>query len=86
MPQSERSKIIIDFLKWLQAKGRSSKGGASLQECVYHITVEITNMGATQRRAIDYLRATREANLVYARGSLFRLTSEGENWLKRKVP
>ena len=44
MPQSERSQIIKAFLKWIEAK--TKKGGASLRECIKHIQVEITEMGA----------------------------------------
>jgi len=84
MPQTERSRIIIDFLRWLDAKTKT--GGATLSEAVYHITVEVTAMGATQRRAIDYLHSCTNAKLVYTRGARFLLTEAGKNWLKRKVP
>jgi len=47
MPQSERSQIIKDFLKWLEAK--TKQGGATLQQCTKHIQVEITDMGAEEK-------------------------------------
>ena len=82
MPQSERSVIIKKFLKWLEAKSKDR--GAYRQECIRHIQVEISEMGATSRRANDYIEDCKTAGLLYADGLRFKITSEGKNWLQRK--
>jgi hypothetical protein len=84
MPQSERSQIIIEFLRWLNAKGKKDRG-ATLKEAVHHIEVEITNMGATTKRSISYIKACERAGLIYTHGIKFRVTEDGKNWLKKKV-
>ena len=82
MPQSERSQIIKEFLKWIEAK--SQKSGASLQECVYHIELEITDMGATKKKSADYVSSCVRAGLIDIHGLKFKITPEGKNWLQRK--
>jgi hypothetical protein len=83
MPQSERSEIIKEFLKWLGAK--TKQNGATRQECVRHIQVEITAMGAEEKRCEKYLRDCERAGLIYVGGLKFKLTDAGKNWLQRKV-
>jgi len=86
MPQSERSQIIIEFLKWLAAKSRSKKHeGATIQECVQHIEVEITSMGATTKRALSYVKSCQKAGLLYTHGLKFRVSEVGKNWLEKKI-
>lgn len=82
MPQSERSLIIKEFLKWLEAKSKGN--GATIQECVNFITIEVTEMGATTRKAKDYVEACHKAGLISPHGLKFKLTLEGKNWLNRK--
>jgi len=84
MPQSERSQIIKAFLRWIEAK--TKKGGASLGECIKHIQVEITEMGAEEKRCKKYVKDCQKAGLVYADGMKFKITDTGKNWLQRKVP
>lgn len=85
MPQSERSAIIKDFLKWLEAK--SKKGGASLSEGSKHIQIDITEMGATQKRAVSYFKDCVRMGLVSldAKTMKFKITEKGKAWLKTKV-
>jgi hypothetical protein len=82
MPQSERSTIIKEFLKWLEAKSKTN--GATLQECVTHLELEITQMGATKRKCADYVDACKRAKLICTDRLKFKITSEGKNWLQRK--
>jgi len=82
MPQSERSTIIKEFLKWLEAKSKGS--GANLQECISHLELEITQMGATKRKCADYIEACKRADLISIHGLKFKITPEGKNWLQRK--
>ena len=84
MPQSERSQIIKEFLRWLKAK--TKHGGASYQECIRHIQVEITEMGAEEKRCKKYLKDCERAGLIYTSGLRFKISELGENWLQRKVP
>lgn len=84
MPQSERSQIIKAFLKWIEAK--TKKGGASLTECIKHIQVEITEMGAEEKRCKKYVKDCEKAGLIRTQGTKFVITDAGKNWLKRKVP
>ena len=86
MPQSERSQTIKDMLKWLYAKTKKD-GGAKLNEILHHVTLEITEMGATERTVKKYLDVCQQMGLVSL--SLDRLrfmtTRKCKNWLDRKV-
>jgi len=83
MPQSERSEIIKEFLQWLGAK--TKKGGATRNECVRHIQVEITMMGAEPSRCHKYLVECVKVGLVTLDGFKYKLTEVGKNWLQRKI-
>jgi hypothetical protein len=83
MPQSERSDIIKQFLKWLNAKSKT--GGATWQECLRQIQIEITDMGAHERTCRSYLTDLERAKLIYIDGLKFRVSETGKNWLQRKV-
>lgn len=84
MPQSERSEIIKESLRWLQAK--SKQGGALLLEFVSHIEAEVTVMGATRKRCLEYIKAMERAGLIRREGrrARIKITEEGKNWLQRK--
>lgn len=83
MPQSERSTIIKEFLKWLDAKTKT--GGATLGECFRHIQIEITDMGAREQTCRSYLKDLQKAGLIEILGMKFKVTETGKNWLKKKV-
>lgn len=83
MPQSERSEIIKQFLKWLKAK--SKHGGATLGECVRHLQIEITEMGAQERTCREYIKDMERTGLIYIDGLKWKCTEVCENWLRRKV-
>jgi len=82
MPQSERSQIIKAFLVWLEAKSKGS--GATIQQCINYIIIEVTEMGSTQKRAKSYIESCHRAKLLYTDGMKFKITEEGKNWLQRK--
>jgi len=84
LPQSERANIIKDFLKWLEAK--TKLGGASYRECIRHIQVEITDMGAEEKRCNKYIKSLLDTGLVHTDRLKYKLTDSGKNWLQRKVP
>jgi predicted transcriptional regulator len=52
---------------------------------VKHIQVEITEMGAEEKRCQKYLKDCERAGLVHTDGLRFKITEEGKNWLQRKV-
>jgi predicted transcriptional regulator len=52
---------------------------------VKHIQVEITEMGAEEKRCQKYLKDCERAGLVCTDGLRFKITEEGKNWLQRKV-
>ena len=83
MPQSERSDTIKEFLLWLEAKTKTT--GATLQECLKHLQIEITEMGAQDRTCRDYLKVCERAGLIRIDGLKFKVTETGKNWLQRKV-
>jgi len=85
MPQSERSEIIKQFLKWLNAKTVSASEGATLQECFRQIQTEITDMGAQEHTCKSYLKDCERADLICIDGLKFKCTQTGKNWLRRKV-
>ncbi len=82
MPQSERSQIIKQFLRWIEAKSKDK--GATLKECVRHIQVEITEMGAEEKRCKKYVKDCEEAGLIRREGLRFKITEKGKEWLARK--
>ena len=83
MPQSERSETIKQFLKWLNAK--SKQGGASRRECIDHLHIEITDMGAEPRRCEIYLKDCLDSKLIEVKGFKFSITTDGQSWIKRKA-
>ena len=83
MPQSERSETIKQFLKWLNAKSKQS--GASRQECINHMHIEITNMGAEPKRCEIYLRDCLQCKLIEEKDYKFSITKDGQSWIRRKT-
>jgi len=83
MPQSERSRIIIEFLRWLAAK--SVKKGATLTECVKVIQTDISKMGASKKTCAGYIEACAENGLISTEAFHFKITQKGKDWLKTKI-
>lgn len=85
MPQSERSATIKEFLWWLRAKSR--RKGATMAECINILEKEICEMGATKKRCRSYVESCARVGFISLSPDRLRftVTSEGENWLKRKV-
>lgn len=83
MPQSERSETIKEFLRWITAK--SLKGGASLYECIEHLRLEISEMGALKTTAKRYVDDCVEVGFVEIKGMKYIITEKGKSWLRRKA-
>ena len=66
-------------------EAKTKQGGATLQQCVRHIQVEITEMGAEEKRCAKYLKDLEKNGLICTDSLKFKITEEGKNWLQRKV-
>jgi len=84
MPQSERSQIMKELLRWLHAKSKSSNG-ARTGEILTHVMSEISSLGATKRAARSYIETLAQLGFIRVYRLKWKLTSKGENWLKRKL-
>jgi len=82
MPQAERTQNIIKLLKWLRDE---KKEGATRTAILWHIKMEITRMGATERTALSYLADCRSYGLVEMRGRTRKIviSDRGKAWLER---
>ena len=84
MPQSERSQVMTDLLRWLSAKTKKDRGARG-SEIQHHVIAEITSLGATKRTAMGYVDTLQRMGFVTLRGSKYITTQTGENWLEKKV-
>ena len=82
MPQSERTQIMTELLRWLRAKSKSS--GATTTEIMRHTITEITSLGASERTARAYIETLAKLNFISIYRLKWKITSKGENWLDRK--
>lgn len=81
MPQSERSQILKELLRWLHAK-TVKDGGASRSEIIHFVMVDITELGCTKRRAEAYLQEIVSLGFVSIYRLKFKTTKVCENWLE----
>ena len=63
MPQSERSQIMKQLLRWLDAK-TTKDNGASTGQTIKHVMSEISTLGATERRAQNYIETLSKLGLI----------------------
>jgi len=82
MPQSERSQIMKELLRWLSAK--SKKRGATTRETVKYVMSEITSLGCSRRTASNYLKTLEGLGFIHLYKLKWKTTDRCENWLKRK--
>lgn len=82
MPQSERSQIMKELLRWVNAK--SKKNGATTSEILHHCMSEITSLGASERTVQNYIRTLNDLGLIAIYRLKWKTTDKGQNWLKRK--
>jgi len=79
MPQAERTKNIVLFLKWLL----NTQKNANMAQCISFIRVEVTEMGGTERTARNYVKDCGHYGLIEEKRGKFSLTPSGEKWLER---
>jgi len=87
MPQSERSQIIKDMLRWCLAYEKLNGKGPKYRNIISHVRREISEMGANIRTIKGYIRACQDEGLLGPIDSLNRIvvTQTGKNWLEKKV-
>jgi len=71
------------LLKWLNAKSKKSDG-ASTHEIIHYCISEITSLGASERTVQGYIRTLKALGFIRIYRLKWKVTDEGENWLKRK--
>lgn len=81
MPQSERSQIMKEMLRWLDAKSKSG-AGASRSQIINHIVVDITELGCTKARAQGYLKTAISLGFISLHRLKYKTTPICKNWLQ----
>ena len=84
MPQSERSQIIKQILRWLEARERS-KTSPKILEAKRYIESEICEMGAAPRTVGSYLARLEAHGFIREVHGCLLCTQTGKNWLEKKV-
>lgn len=56
-----------------------------MPEATKHIQIDITNMGATQKRAVSYIKDCHRMGLIRMDSNTMRwkITEKGREWLKK---
>ena len=79
MPQAERTQNIVELLKWLSHQQSPVHRSAILA----YVKVEVTEMGATERTVLGYLKDCAKYALIEEKGGKFKITNYGLKWLER---
>jgi len=79
MPQSERSSILKEMLKWLSQFDK----GQTLAAIVSYTKCEITELGATDNTIKKYIRDLDHARLIEYKHPYWKITDFGRRWLER---
>ena len=81
MPQSERSQIIIELLKWIRDVKTATRS-----QIINYIRLEATALGSSSRTAVKYFEDLGHFHLIELiprSTARWRITSDGESWLAR---
>lgn len=79
MPQSERSNILKELLKWIS----SQENGATLAAIHAQVRNEITQLGATAKTIESYVYELHRASFIEYKPPYWRITKSGKEWLER---
>ncbi len=79
MPQAERSKTLMELLKWLA----STNDGATVQAIHAQVRNEITQLGATAKTIQNYIEVLDNAGFIEYKHPFWRITKPGRDWLER---
>jgi len=77
MPQSERSEILKQLLKWLV----SLEKGATAAEIRQHVKCGITELGASDNTIRKYIEDLKGAGLIEYEHPFWKVTKFGRDWL-----
>ena len=79
LPQSERSEILKQMLKWLS----SQEKGATLQALISYTKWEITEGGATDNTIKKYIQDLSRAMKIEYNQPFWKITEAGKEWMER---
>jgi len=79
MPQSERSNVLKELLKWLA----SQENGATVSAIHAQVRNEITQLGATPKTIENYITDLHAAAFTEYKHPFWRVTRAGRDWLER---
>jgi hypothetical protein len=79
MPQSERSDILKQLIKWLATQ----ENGATVQAMLQYTKWEITEGGATDNAIIKYIEDLSKARIIEYNHPFWKVTQFGKEWLER---
>lgn len=80
MPQAERSRILIELLKWVA----SQEKGATTAGMKAYTRNEITQLGATDKTIENYIDALKTAGFIEYKHPYWRATRAGRDFLERR--
>jgi predicted transcriptional regulator len=79
MPQAERSRNIMELLKWVSSK----ENGATTAALIAYARNEITQLGATNKTIQNYITALEDAGLMEYDHPFWQTTKAGQIFLER---
>lgn len=79
MPQSERSSILKEMVKWVSTQ----KEGVHTRAIISYTKWEITEGGATTPTIRKYIEDLDHAGFIVYRHPVWEITSHGKAWLDR---
>ena len=81
MPQSERSNILKQLLKWLATK----EDGVTVPAIHAQVRNDITQLGATSKTIQSYIVDLDSAGFIEYKHPNWRITKFGRDWLERHI-
>jgi len=79
MPQSERSSILKEMLKWLLQFDK----GQTVAAILAYTKLEITELGATDNTIKKYIQDLDHAGLIEYKHPFWKIADLGRKWLER---
>lgn len=82
MPQQERSKNLLEMLKWLS----SQEHGVTTAALKAYTRNEITQLGATDKTIENYIDSLKIAGFIEYKHPFWHITKSGRDFLERYGP
>lgn len=67
------------------AAASKKKEDLTLQEIVSKLQIDICELGATEKRCIEYIKTLEKVGLIERHGARFKINNQGRDFLRRKV-